>query len=142
MPIRIRRARRGDYEALARLAGWPEVAGGERRTLRLFRNVVADQAYDLYVAEDAGDVVGVGAVSYARVLALGGQRAMLEEVVVRADRRRGGLGRALVEHLAARARRRAARALEAAPRGDDGEAFLRALGFDADGRRFARPLGG
>jgi N-acetylglutamate synthase-like GNAT family acetyltransferase len=142
MPIRIRRARRTDYAALAVLAGWPEVAGGERRTIRLFRSVVADQAYDLYVAEDEGEVIGVGAVSSVRALALGGRRATLEEVVVRADRRRRGVGRSLVEHLAARARRHGVRAFEAAPRDDAGEAFLRAVGFEPLGPRFARGLAG
>lgn len=139
-PLHIRRARRDEFESLAALAGWPRVAADERRTLRLFRNVVGDQAYDLYVAEDEGETIGVGAVSYVRVLALGGQRATLEGVTVRPDRRRGGVGRALVEFLWRRATRRGVRAFEAAPTDEASEGFLRAVGFERAGERFQRTL--
>ena len=139
--VHIRRARRTDYDALAAIGGWGRVDGSERRTLRLFRNLVADQAYDLYVAEDDGERVGVGAVSYVRVLALAGQRATLEEVSVREDRRRAGIGRALVEFLRERAIRRGARRFEAGAADAGGEAFLRAVGFERVGERFERMLG-
>ena len=140
-PVHIRRARRTDLENLAAIAGWPGAAGSHRGALRLFRNVVGDQAYDLYVAEDEGVTIGVGAVSYVRVLALGGQRATLEEVAVREDRRRAGVGRALVEFLRERAMRRGARLFEANPPDAAAEAFLRAVGFDRAGERFRCALG-
>jgi ribosomal protein S18 acetylase RimI-like enzyme len=138
--LHIRRARRADFETLAALAGWPGVGQSERRTLRLFRNVVGDQAYDLYVAEDEGETIAVGAVSYVRVLGLGGQRATLEQVAVRSDRRRGGVGRELVEFLRRRAERRGAQSFEAAPLDAAGESFLRALAFERAGERFRRAL--
>ncbi|MGH7804003.1 MAG: GNAT family N-acetyltransferase [Candidatus Binatia bacterium] len=139
--VHIRRARRDDFESLAALTGWPDVAGSERRTIRLFRNILADQAYDLYVAEDAGETIGVGAVSYVRVLGLGGQRATLEDVTVRPDRRRRGVGRALVEFLRLRGSRRGARSFEAAASDAAAESFLRAVGFERAGDRFHRELG-
>ena len=103
--------------------------------------MVGDQAYDLYVAEDEGVTIGVGAVSYVRVLALGGQRATLEEVAVRADRRRAGVGRELVEFLRVRAMRRGARVFEAIPPDAAAAGFLRAVGFERVGERFRRALG-
>ena len=141
MKLRIRRARRGDFDTLAALAGWPGIGESERRTLRLYRNVVADQAYDLYVAEEDAEAVGIGAVSYVRVLGLGGQRARLEQVSVRSDRRRAGVGRALVEFLWQRAMRRGVRAFEAVPPNDEAAAsFLRAVGFEPAGDRVLRPV--
>ncbi|MGH7822090.1 MAG: GNAT family N-acetyltransferase, partial [Candidatus Binatia bacterium] len=93
MEIRIRRVRRTDFETLCALGAWPGVDGSLRRSIRLFRNTIADLAYDLYVAEEGGEAVGVVTVSYVRVLGLGGQRATLEELVVRPDRRGAGIGR-------------------------------------------------
>ena len=138
--IRIRRGRRTDYDELSALCGWPGVDQSSRRSIRLFRNVVSDLAYDIYVADDNGSPVGMVAVSYARVLALGGQRATLEDVVVRPDRRGAGLGRRLIEFVLRRAVKRGARVFEAHPRDDSAERFLGRTGFHPSGRRYERSL--
>ncbi len=141
MEIRIRRARRADYDALRELGAWPGVDASLARSMRLYRRVVADLAYDLYVAEADGQAIGMVAVSYVRALRLGGQRAMLEDLVVRADRRGAGVGRRLIEFALARAARRGVRAFEARPADDEADRFLDHLGFRPAGRRYARPLG-
>jgi GNAT superfamily N-acetyltransferase len=141
MEIRIRRVRRTDYAALAALCGWPPVDSNRARSLRLFRKVVSDLAYDLYVAEEGEGPVGVVAVSYVRALALGGQRATLEDLVVHPERRLGGVGRRLLEFVVRRAVRRGARAFEARPADEAAERFLDRLGFRPRGRRYACPIG-
>lgn len=138
--IHIRRGRRTDYEELLALCGWPGVDQSSRRSIRLFRNVVSDLAYDVYVADENGSPVGMVAVSYARVLALGGQRATIEEVVVRSDRRGVGLGRRLIEFVLRRAVKRGVRVFEAHPEDDSAERFLGRAGFHPAGRRYERSL--
>ena len=141
MDIRIRRGRRTDYSALSALCGWPAADASPTHALRRFRRVVADLAYDLYVAEDDGSAVGMVAVSYVRSLPLGGQRATLEQLVVHAERRRTGIGRRLLEFAIGRALRRGARAFEARPGDEDAARFLDHLGFRPSGVRYGRPIG-
>jgi ribosomal protein S18 acetylase RimI-like enzyme len=140
MEIHIRRGRRADFEALSALCAWPMVEQSPARSTRLFRNTVSDLAYDLYVADDGGTPVGMVAVSYVRVLSLGGHRATLEELVVRPDRRRAGLGRRLLEFAIGRARRRGARTFEARPNDDAAERFLDHVGFRPGAPRYSLSL--
>jgi ribosomal protein S18 acetylase RimI-like enzyme len=141
MEIRIRRARRTDYAALAALCGWPLVDSTRARSVRLFRKVVSDLAYDFYVAQHGEKPVGVVAVSYVRALALGGQRAVLEELRVHPEHRLAGVGRRLVEFVVRRAARRGARVFEARPTDEAAERFLDRLGFLPHGRRYACSFG-
>jgi GNAT superfamily N-acetyltransferase len=140
MEIHIRRGRRTDYEALSAFCAWPMVEQSAARSIRLFRNTVSDLAYDLYVADDGGTPVGMVAVSYVRAPALGGQRATLEELVVRPDHRGAGIGKRLLEFAIGRARRRGARAFEARPVDEAAERFLEEVGFRAGRPRYARSL--
>jgi GNAT superfamily N-acetyltransferase len=137
MEIHIRRGRRTDYAVLAALCAWP--AAGHA-SARLFRRTLADLAYDLYVAEDEGRMIGMVAVSYVRALALGGQRATLEELVVDQGKRRAGVGRQLAEFAIRRARRRGARAFEARGADENAGRFLERLGFRVFGARYVRAL--
>jgi GNAT superfamily N-acetyltransferase len=82
----------------------------------------------------------VVAVSYVRTLALGGQRATLEELFVDPAKRGAGVGRHLAEFAIGRARRRGARAFEARSADDDGRRFLERMGFRTCGRRYVRAL--
>src|SRR4051794_22267514 len=113
MEMHIRRSRRTDHAALATLGGWRTVDGAPARSVRLFRRVVADQAYDLYVAAEAERIIGVVAVSYVRVLALGGQRAVVEELFVAREHRGRGVARKLLEFALRRAEKRGVRTIEA-----------------------------
>jgi ribosomal protein S18 acetylase RimI-like enzyme len=137
MEIHIRRGRRTDYAVLAALCSWPATGGPSPR---LFRRAIADLGYDLYVAEEGGRAIGVVAVSYVRTLALGGQRATLEELFVDPAKRRAGIGRHLAEFAIGRARRRGARVFEARSADDDGGRFLERVGFRACGTRYVRAL--
>ena len=140
MDIHIRRGRRTDYAALAALCGWPSDMERPHAALRAFRRTIADLAYDLYVAESDGSPVGVVGVSYVRALALGGQRATLEELVVHPDRRGSGVGRQLLQFALRRASRRGARRFEARPEHESGARFLDHLGFEPSGSRYAHAL--
>ncbi len=139
MDVRIRRVRRTDHDPLARLLGWSEVSP---RTKRMFRRLVADLAYDFYVAESEGTIAGVVAVSYVRSLSLGGQRATLEELFVDPRTRRAGVGAKLLAFAIERAAQRDARELVAVPGDEAGEALLAGAGFAPGARRHLRALGG
>jgi GNAT superfamily N-acetyltransferase len=141
MEIRIRRGRRTDYEALSALGAWPSVENDVRRSIRMYRRVVSDLAVDLYVADERGETVGLVMVSYARVLGLGGQRATLEELVVRPDRRGAGIARRLLEHVIRRAQRRGVRSFRAVPGDDRATRFLEHAGFRASGAVHEWPVG-
>jgi ribosomal protein S18 acetylase RimI-like enzyme len=132
MEIHIRRGRRTDYAVLAALCSWPATGGGSPR---LFRRAIADLAFDLYVAEETGRAIGMVSVSYVRELALGGQRATLENLVVDPARRQAGVGRQLAEFAIRRARRRGVRAFEARCPDEAAARFLERLGFRARGTR-------
>lgn len=107
MEFRIRRARWTDYRGLATLAGWPGVDGDERRSIRLFRKVVADLGCDPYVAESPSGVVGFVSVHYTRVIALGGSSASIEDLVAAP----GFSPSPLLAHARRRAGQRSARRL-------------------------------
>lgn len=63
-----------------------------------FRQLEVDPSHRLIVAEAAGDVVGTLQLSFIpHLVLLGGQRAQIEAVRVRADRRGSGLGREMIE---------------------------------------------
>jgi GNAT superfamily N-acetyltransferase len=83
----------------------------------------------LWVAEDAGAVVGVAG------LIVRGRKAEVEPVVVSAPRRAGGVGRALVEALVHEARARELDQVVVRPvaRNADAVAFFHGLGFTALG---------
>ena len=136
MEIRIRRARRTDYAALAALGDWPSVDGHAARSVRMFRRVVSDLAYDLYVAEVGERIVGLVAVSYVRVLPLGGQRARLEEVIVDREHRGLGIGGKLMDVALRRARKRGVRMIEARANDESSGRFLDHVGFRAQGRSY------
>lgn len=139
MEIRIRRARRTDLNALSAMLGWSDVSPSIKR---LFRHVVADLAYDLYVAEDDASIAGFVGVSYVRSLSLHGQRATLEELFVVPSRRGARVGARLLAFVTDRVKARGARAFVACPADGEGARFLAHAGFVARGERFVRELAG
>jgi len=78
MELALRRARRGDFDAICQVAadcGAP-APPRERSVLKRFRNLVADLGADLYVATKRERPVGFVHVAYDRDLLLG-QRATI-----------------------------------------------------------------
>jgi GNAT superfamily N-acetyltransferase len=93
---------------------------------------LADPDVAVFVWDEPGAPVGFCSVRVSRApLLQEAARAEITEVAVRPERRRGGVGRALVAAAAAWARERGAARVEArvAARNDQGQAFWRALGY-------------
>lgn len=134
-PFRIRRARRGDSEALASLLrelGHPE--GTDTQTVHW---VISHPEIEIFVAGDAQDKpVGMISLSHRPQLRFKGRIATLDELVVTEAWRRRGVGRALVLHAIERAKVLSVKRLElvaARSRGDVMRQFSEACGFiDAD----------
>ncbi|MBB4980200.1 MULTISPECIES: GNAT family N-acetyltransferase [Streptomyces] len=74
---------------------------------RAFADIEADPRNEMLVLVDGGLVLGCLQATYIPGLGKGGaERALIEAVRIRADRRGGGLGRELMERAVARAKGR------------------------------------
>ncbi|MEU1225968.1 GNAT family N-acetyltransferase [Streptomyces sp. NPDC005828] len=74
---------------------------------RAFADIEADPRNEMLVLVDDGLVLGCLQATYIPGLGKGGaERALIEAVRIRADRRGGGLGRELMERAVARAKER------------------------------------
>jgi ribosomal-protein-alanine N-acetyltransferase len=98
------------------------------------RGVFADclrSAYECWVLEDAGALIGHG------ILSIGADEAHLLNLCVRRDRQGEGHGRVIARHMLERARLRGARCviLEVRPTNRVAIALYRSLGFREIGRR-------
>ena len=132
--FRIRRARRGDAEALAALLrelGFPE--GSDTQTVHW---VTSHPEIEIFVACDPQDrPVGMLSLSHRPQLRLRGRIATVDELVVTEPWRRRGVGRALLLHAIERSRVLSVKRLELAARRDAGAEtarFYEACGFVAD----------
>jgi predicted N-acetyltransferase YhbS len=140
--VRIRDARPGDAPAVASLLGelgYP--TSPERAAARLGR-LLDDDAARVWVAEDGGEPVGLVAMRSFAVLERDEPLARLLDIVVRGDRRGGGLGARLVREVVEEARARGCYRVEVMS-GPDREAahrFYLANGFTARPRRFVLAL--
>ena len=90
-----------DFEALAELMA--QLSSRLALTEGRLREVLADPGVRLYVLRDSGRIVGCAELCVYE--SLSARKAMVEEVVVLEEYRGRGLGRALLEHLLAEARR-------------------------------------
>ena len=146
-PFTIRPATRADAEALGRLGArlvelhhgfdpqrfMAPGAGTARGYGGYLTGQIADGDTIVLVADAAGQVVGYvyGAIEGTDYMALRGPAAVLHDVIVAAEHRRGGVGRALVLAIvAAFTARQAPRVvLSTAARNDTARAFFEGLGF-------------
>jgi GNAT superfamily N-acetyltransferase len=99
-----------------------------------FREIDADPRQRLVVAESEGELVGTLQLSFLPHLVLrGGERAQIEAVRVRADRRGNGVGEALFRWAIAEATERGCRLVQLTTNADRGDArrFYERLGFSA-----------
>jgi len=132
--FRIRRARRGDVEALSTLLrelGYTE--GSDTQTVHW---VTSHPEIEIFVACDPQDrPVGMLSLSHRPQLRLRGRIATVDELVVTEPWRRRGVGRALLLHAIERARVLSVKRMELASRqesGPDTARFFEACGFVAD----------
>jgi N-acetylglutamate synthase-like GNAT family acetyltransferase len=139
--VRIRDALADDADSIAALLsqlGYPtEPDAVVRRLLRL-----RETGDDVVVAEVDGGVAGLAHLHAAPALEYDGEVAKLAALVVDEAYRGTGVGRALVDAMEARARRRGCVLffLTTAEHRSDAHAFYRRLGLEHTGRRFAKRL--
>ncbi|MFD9358755.1 GNAT family N-acetyltransferase [Streptomyces sp. NPDC060031] len=130
----FRTATREDLPAvLALLAdeGQEPAALGEARE-RAFADIEADPRNELLVLTDGDEVLGCLQLTYIPGLGQGGrERALVEAVRIRADRRGGGLGAKLMELAVERARERGCGLVQLTSnkRRADAHRFYERLGF-------------
>ena len=99
-----------DVEQLVDLLGLlfaqeAEFAPHAQKQRRVLRKIIADESLGrVYVAREAGCVVGMCSLLYTVSTAEGGKAAWFEDLVVRPERRGCGIGRMLLEHAIGRAR--------------------------------------
>jgi GNAT superfamily N-acetyltransferase len=119
--------------------GYPAALEDVARRLDRF---LASEADSLVVAEVDESVVGLASLHESLALEYDEPAAKLSAIVVDADHRGRGVGKALVEALEAEARARkcALIFLTTNERRADAHAFYEAVGFEYTGRRFAKVL--
>ncbi|MCK8504145.1 GNAT family N-acetyltransferase [Myxococcus fulvus] len=109
--FRIRRARRGDAEAMALLLrelGYPQ--GTDQQTVHW---VVSHPEIEIFVAGDPQDKpVGMLSFSHRPQLRLRGRVGTIDELVVTESWRRRGVGRALIKQILERCKVLSARQLQ------------------------------
>lgn len=102
--------------------------------MRAFRQIDNNPSHRLVVAEDRGEVVATLQLSFLPHLVLhGGERAQIEAVRVRADRRGSGLGEALFAWAINEARGRGCRLVQLTTNATrpDARRFYERVGFQA-----------
>ncbi|MER8184916.1 GNAT family N-acetyltransferase [Kitasatospora sp. NPDC094015] len=110
---------------------------------RAFEAIDTDPRNEMLILVDGSAVVGCVQVTYVPGLGRGGaERALVEAVRIRADRRGDGLGRSLMAQVIARARSRgcALVQLTSNKQREDAHRFYAALGFARSHEGFKLPL--
>jgi N-acetylglutamate synthase-like GNAT family acetyltransferase len=141
--LKIRRGKRVDFAAVMALVQrgeereWPS----EKALVRLFRRLVSDLGYDLYVAERDGQVCGVVMVGYRRLLVQGGLCAVLDGVIT--TETGGEIEQQLIAFAQERAHKKGCRLFQAQvskQQREEWERLLCAAGFTPAGEWFSCSL--
>jgi GNAT superfamily N-acetyltransferase len=141
MGLTIRDAQAADAEPIAGLLaqlGYPTQVSAVRPRLENLA-IVGDR---VVVAELDGDAVGLAHLQVTPAIEHERPVAKIAALVVDAEHRGRGIGRALVEELEAEARQRGCGLLflTTSERRDDAHAFYEQLGLERSGRRYGRTL--
>ncbi|GHJ13108.1 GNAT family N-acetyltransferase [Micromonospora sp. AKA38] len=118
-------------DVLGRTRDRPDVDAAYERA---FADLAADSRNHLIVADDGGELVGCFQLTYIPGLGRhGAERALIESVRVRSDRRGRGLGRTMMRWAIDRARERGCALVQLTTdkRRADAHRFYRDLGFVA-----------
>jgi GNAT superfamily N-acetyltransferase len=103
----LRQASRQDLPAIVALLLEGEPGGVTDAQERAFEEIEADGRNELVVLEERGLVLGYFQITYIPGLGrAGAERALIEDVRIREDRRGDGLGRSMMEEAIRRARSR------------------------------------
>ena len=94
-----------------------------------FRGVVEAGELEVLAARAQDRVVGVAVLAYRLNVSIGGLFASIEDLYVRPEDRRLGVGRALLEAVGERCAARGISYVEAQVEEDEAEAFYAALGY-------------
>lgn len=140
-PVTIRRADRGDVEAIVRMRADDPLGSGRERVedplpesyFRAFKAVDRDPNIQLVVAEDRDGVV-LGCLQLGILPGLssqGASRGLIEDVRVAAHCRSRGIGEQMVQWAVAEARSRGCRLVELLTHNSrvDAQRFYKRLGF-------------
>jgi ribosomal protein S18 acetylase RimI-like enzyme len=140
-PVTIRRAGRGDVEAIVRMLADDPLGSGRERLenplpelyLRAFEALDRDRNIQLVVAEDGGGTV-VGCLQLCILPGLssqGASRGLIEDVRVAAHCRSRGIGEQLVQWAVTEARSRDCKLIELLTHNTrvDAQRFYKKLGF-------------
>jgi [ribosomal protein S18]-alanine N-acetyltransferase len=108
-----------------------DLFGVEQWSAAMFWNELANEHYYLVALDDAEELIGYAGLS------ADGDEAWVQNIAVRRDRQRHGVGRTLLEALLARARSRGVHAvlLEVAVDNTPAQRLYDEYGFEAVGKR-------
>ena len=104
----------------------PEAFAGQLREAVEAGNV------EVLAARAEGRVIGVAVVAYRLNISAGGPFASIEDLYVRPESRRRGIGRALLEAVAQRCKVRGVSYIEAQVEDDEAAAFYSAVGYEPE----------
>jgi GNAT superfamily N-acetyltransferase len=140
--VTIRAAAPGDADAIAGLLGELGYPTTPDQWKRRFDRLSREPATSLFVADADGRVVGLAGLRLLTLVERDEPVGRLIALVVAEAFRGSGVGRALVEHVEAHARRAGCVELDlsSSDRRDGAHAFYRRLGFADVSRRFVKTL--
>ena len=96
------------------------------------REAVEAENLEVFVARMEGRVVGVAVLTYRLNVSAGRLFASIEDLYVRPEKRRRGVGRALLEAVAERCRIRGVSYVEAQVEDEEAAVFYSALGYESE----------
>jgi GNAT superfamily N-acetyltransferase len=144
--MRIRAARRDDFEAVTRLLevlGRPEVPAATEDDCRaVYEAQIVDANTHHIVAEDGSGVVAFASLHFRSRLNHPTEEAWIPDLIVAEEARRQGVGRALLEEAERRARERGCHdlTLESAYRRAEAHHMYRQFHMRDDGKSFSKAI--
>lgn len=97
-----------------------------------FRGAVQAGDLEVLAAREGEEIVGVVVLAFRLSVSIGGRFASIEDLYVRPEARRRGVGRALLEASGERCMERGASYVEVEVVDDAAENFYRELGFESE----------